>query len=149
MRTMTRLARIGFGVGSLAFVFIGGLHSYVHFDELSGTELARRFDAIGPIALQGGHHSGWDLFQGTSLLMGLFSAALGLVLLCTLATTPRNALPHWSICAVICLTLVGVMIVGGLYLSQFQVIGGAFGLICFGLPIFAGRLPEQKGDPKY
>jgi len=134
---MNKLARLTFGIGSIAFIFIGALHTFVHLSELAGVDLRARFDGIGAIALQGDMVSAWDLFQGTSLLMGFFSLALGFILLSTLLRTPKGQVPHWSICLITCFMLLGISIVGGLYLSNFQLVGGLFGIVCFGLPAVA------------
>lgn len=136
---MVGFSRMTFVAGSIAFIFIGFLHTYVHLVELAGVDLRARFVGIGPVALQGSDVSAWDLFQGTSLLMGFFSLALGFILLATLFQSPKGEVPHWSICATTCLMLLGISIIGGLYLSSFQLIGGIVGMFCFGLPILAAR----------
>ena len=131
---MIKLARTTFAVGSVAFIFIGVLHTYVHLVELAGVDLRARFERIGPVALQGSTVSAWDLFQGTSLLMGFFSLALGFILLANLFQMPKDQVPHRSTCVTTCFMLLGISIVGGLYLSSFQLIGGLLGIFCFGLP---------------
>ena len=136
---MHQLARTTFAIGSITFIFIGLLHTYVHLSELSGADLQIRFDQMGTLLLQGAEVAVWDLFQGTSLLMGFFSLALGCVLLCILLTTPRQRLPHWSICLTTCVMLVGILAIGALYLGRFQVIGGLIGVLLFALPIHAAN----------
>ena len=141
---MVKFARTTFAAGSIAFIFIGVLHTYVHLVELAGVDLRARFVGIGPVALQGSDISAWDLFQGTSLLMGFFSLALGFILLATLFQSPKGQVPHWSICITTCFMLLGISIVGGLYLSSFQLIGGILGILCFGLPILVARRHDCK-----
>ena len=136
---MIKLSRTTFAAGSIAFIFIGVLHTYVHFVELAGDNLRTRFVGIGPVALQGNTVSAWDLFQGTSLLMGFFSVALGVILLATLVHVPRTQVPHWSISLTTCLMLLGISSIGALYLSNFQLIGGLVGILCFGLPAYSYR----------
>ena len=131
---MISLARLTFFIGAVTFVFIGALHTYVHLSELAGPGLARRFEAIGPVALQGDEVSAWDLFQGVSLLMGFFSAALGLVLLAALKSAPKGTLPDAAISAVVMVLLGAITAIDALYLSSFQVVGGLVGILLFSLP---------------
>ena len=133
---MVKLARLLFLVGALTFIGIGAMHSFVHVTELSGAGLEGRFDQLGPVLLQGDEVRAWDLFQGLSLLMGAFSIALGLVLLgCWLGSRPR-ALPHPLVPLAVLAQLLVIMGVGWLYLSPFQVIGGAVGLALFAPALF-------------
>ena len=134
---MIRLSRMTFAAGSIACIVIGILHTYVHFAELAGDDLRARFLGIGPVALQGSAVSAWDLFQGISLLMGFFSAAVGLILLAILFQIPRTQVPHWSISLTTCIMLLAISIIGTLFLSNFQLIGGLLGVLCFGLPAYS------------
>ncbi|MCH2093714.1 MAG: hypothetical protein MK160_01195 [Rhodobacteraceae bacterium] len=134
---MIRLSRRTFAAGSIAFIVIGIMHTYVHFAELAGDDLRARFLGIGPVALQGSAVSAWDLFQGISLLMGFFSTALGLILLAILIQVPRTHVPHWFISLTTCVILLAISIVGALFLSNFQLIGGLIGILCFGLPAYS------------
>jgi len=136
---MIKLSRTTFAAGSIAFIFIGILHTYVHFAELTGADLRARFLSVGPVALQGNTVSAWDLFQGTSLLMGFFSIALGLILFATLVQTPRTRVPHWSVSLTTCVMLLAISSIGALYLSNFQLIGGFLGTLFFGLPAYSFR----------
>lgn len=139
---MINLSRATFAIGSVAFVFIGLMHSFVHLTELSGADLGARFQRVGPIDLQGGQVLAWDLFQGMSLVMGFFSCVLGVVLLGAILGTPRDQVPHWAIGGAACLVQAGIAVVGAHCLSSFQVIGGGMGIICFGVPILARPWPR-------
>lgn len=134
---MVKLGRITFLVGAIAFVFIGAMHSFVHLTELSGADLAERFDAIGPVLLQGKEERAWDLFQGLSLLMGFFSIAFGIALIGSLWQTQADTVPHALISLSALILLASIIAVGALYLSSFQVYGGLAGLVCFGIPLLA------------
>lgn len=142
---MTKIARLTFAVGSIAFIFIGLLHSYVHFTELAGADLQLRFQEIGLVALQGNTKNVWDLFQGVSILMGFFSIAFGSALLGVLGGVSKSAVPNAFVCLSAIVLLLGIAIVGGLYLSSFQVIGGIAGTICFGIPLFV-RINARKSS---
>ncbi|MEM7438559.1 MAG: hypothetical protein AAF393_03100 [Pseudomonadota bacterium] len=135
---MTQIANITFLAGSLAFVFIGVLHTWVHFKELSGEDLRAGFARIGPVPLQGKSVDPWKLFQGISLLMGFFSLAYGCALISVFFyATPAGQVPHPILCCVTIALLASIAVVGRLYLSAFQFIGGLVGILCFGLPLLA------------
>ncbi|MEL8055183.1 MAG: hypothetical protein AAGK66_03435 [Pseudomonadota bacterium] len=130
-------ARISFAVGSVAFIIIGLLHTYVHCMHLSGAELFNRINAIGVTPIGRMDASVWGLFQGTSLLMGFFSLALGLTLMSYLNSIPKYEGPRIQICLIVIGLLIGIIAVGSVYLSVLQVYGGIFGIICFAIPITA------------
>ena len=134
---MVQLGRITFLIGAIAFIFIGAMHSFVHLTELAGPELQARFDAMGPVLLQGNDERAWDLFQGLSLLMGFFSMAFGVALIGALMQTPKTMMPHPLICLSALALLVGIASIGALYLSNFQVFGGLAGIVCFAIPLVA------------
>ena len=134
---MVRLGRVTFLIGAIAFIFIGALHTFVHMTELAGPELQDRFNAIGPVLLQGQDERAWDLFQGLSLLMGFFSMAFGVALIGALMQTPNETTPHPIICISALALLVGIAAVGALHLSNFQVFGGLAGIVCFSVPLIA------------
>ena len=129
------LSRTLFLVGSIGFVTIGVLHTFVHLTELSTEALKLRFDAFGAIEVQGASTSSWDLFQGTSLLMGFFSLCFGLVLLAHWSSLSKQTGPNPLICLSALLMLLFIVGIGFVYLTSFQVYGGLFGILCFGLPL--------------
>ncbi|MEM8577049.1 MAG: hypothetical protein AAGF60_04285 [Pseudomonadota bacterium] len=140
------LSSIAFTTGAVTFVLIGALHTYVHFVWLTGDALFLRMDALGTVPL--GHMDApvWGLFQGTSILMGFFSLAFGAALLTHAADRHGRPQVRAALCGLTILLLVGIMIVGGLHLSALQVYGGAFGIICFGLPLITSlRAMGQPG----
>ncbi|MEL6572454.1 MAG: hypothetical protein AAFQ64_12385 [Pseudomonadota bacterium] len=130
---------ISFTIGATGFVFIGLLHTYVHVTELMDADLRELFTVVDSITVNGVETSLWDLFQGVSLLMGFFSVALGGVLLASLGSLSKRDAPSRAICLVTLAMLFSIMTMGWVYLSNMQIIGGAFGLICFGIPLFSQR----------
>ncbi|MEM9852905.1 MAG: hypothetical protein AAF841_00505 [Pseudomonadota bacterium] len=132
---MIRLARALYIFVAVAFVFIGLLHTQVHFADLASPALEARFDAVGPVLLQETQVRAWDLFQGVSLLMGFFSAALGLTLIAALITAGRGALPHTTLFLPVIAQLIAIAVIGALYLSPFQLIGGIVGALCLAFPL--------------
>ncbi|MEM1377083.1 MAG: hypothetical protein AAGG69_06810 [Pseudomonadota bacterium] len=137
------VARISFIIGSTGFVFIGLLHTYVHFQALAGDDLFKRFTAVGTVRIGSMDAAVWGLFQGTSILMGFFSLALGLVLLAYCFGRERGQGMHTSICAITIAMLGAIIIVGSVHLSMLQVYGGIFGIFCFGLPIAVNTLKKR------
>ncbi|MCH2076273.1 MAG: hypothetical protein MK180_05200 [Rhodobacteraceae bacterium] len=131
---MIRLSRMTFLVGAVTFIVIGVLHSFVHLTELAGPDLEARFDAVGPVALQGDSVRAWDLFQGLSLLMGAFSVTLGVVLIGILRETDPLSPPPALVSLAVCVQLIVIAAVGGLYLSAFQIVGGVVGIALFAMP---------------
>ncbi|MEL6689801.1 MAG: hypothetical protein AAFP28_05725 [Pseudomonadota bacterium] len=125
-----------FLVGAVTFIVIGALHSFVHLTELAGPDLEARFDAVGPVVLQGDSVRAWDLFQGLSLLMGAFSATLGVVLIGILRATDAQTPPPALVSLAVCIQLVVIAALGGLYLSAFQIVGGVVGIALFAMPLF-------------
>lgn len=129
---MAHIARRLFAIGSLAFIAIGTLHTAVHLTQMSGPVLAAAMADIGE--LEGVGATVWNLWQGLSLLMGLFSIALGCANLASLRGTP-GVFPNPWLCLVNvgmlgCITLVGI-----LYLGPIQAVGGPIGMVLFALPI--------------
>lgn len=129
----TGLARKAFAVGSMGFIFIGGLHTVVHLMDLAGPDLQRRFTEFGAIEVSGQSTASWDLFQGISLLMGLFSVAVGLIDLSALRVTAENELPPVGVAVANMLMLTAIVLVGAAYLGPIQIYGGMFGITVFGI----------------
>ncbi|MEE9415879.1 MAG: hypothetical protein V3V01_11380 [Acidimicrobiales bacterium] len=128
---MTAIARRTYLIGSFGFIAIGLLHSATHFLELSGADLESRFEALGSIDVSAQTVASWDLFQGTSLLMGLFSVAIGLGAIGALKAVGPMANPPIGTSVVNIAALVGVMVIGKAYLGPLQIWGGLFGVLMF------------------
>jgi hypothetical protein len=135
---MVKYARITFGIGCITFLVIGVLHLYVHFAEMSGNALEQRFNEMGMMELQGDQIRLWDLFQGISILMGFFSAALGVALWGILHATPSDKVPNRITCIAMMILLAGISVVGAIYLTSFQLYGGIAGVVMFGFPFILG-----------
>ncbi len=134
---MHRTARRTYIAGSITFILIGVLHTLTQFTELSTPEVADAFTSIGTIPVSGQEPAAWDLFRGTSYLMGFFSLAIGCDNLATLRTVGRDALPPLAICITMVFTLIGVATMGVLFLGPLQLYGGLAGVVMFGLPLLA------------
>lgn len=129
------LARTLYIIGSLAFIGIGLMHTFVHFQDLSGSDLERRFDQIDPVMLGEDPYRAWELFQGISLLMGFFAIAIGVINLGALA---GRAVAPAAVGMANIATLIAVITVGFLYLSALQTVGGTIGIGLF-LPTALSR----------
>lgn len=140
---MRKLARYSFMAGSTAFFLIGLLHTFVHFNDLSGAGLRQAFESIGPITLGEDQFSAWRLWQGISILMGLFSCTLGLSNLSALKGQPPHHLPSPWLCSANLGMLAAIGVVGYLYLSPMHVVGACVGTVLFGLPILAQNTPKH------
>lgn len=133
--------------GSIAFIAIGALHTAVHFAQLRGTELKARFDAFGDIDVSGDMEPAWNLFQATSILMGLYGIALGVINLFALRAA-KNGRPPVGICLATIAMLVGIIVVAIPYLGAMQLYGSMVGIICFGMPaVQTLRANAQDGVP--
>lgn len=143
---MLKASRWIIGGCGLAFIGIGLMHPFVHINELSGPDLRTRFDSIGPIALQGNQERAWDLFQGISLLMGVFSMTIGALLLVVLRATPKGQVPSAGVSLITIVTLFAVLWVGAVYLSALQVVGGGTGALLLLLPLVHSLRPQRQSS---
>jgi len=118
-------------VGSVGFIAVGALHTATHAFELSGPDLQQRFDELGGVEVSGTVATSWDLFQGVSWLMGLFSIALGLVSLS--AIRAASGRPPLGVCLANIGMLAAIGVVGLAHLGALQVYGGIFGMTMFAI----------------
>lgn len=139
---IARRSRITYTIGSVGFVTIGALHTVTHAVELAGDALRQRFDALGMIRVSGQDVTSWDLFQGTSILMGLFSMAIGLGAIGALRAVGPDAPPPRMTAATNVAALLGVMAVGIAHLGPLQIWGGLFGIAMF-MPAVASPRPTS------
>ncbi|MEL6983865.1 MAG: hypothetical protein AAFO29_15675 [Actinomycetota bacterium] len=138
--TLARIGRTTFLIGCITFIVIGLLHTVTQFTTLSKPEVQTAYRAGGPIDVNGSRVDGWDLFAGISVLMGLYSIAIGAFGLVALATTNRaDRLPAPGHSAINVVTLGGITAVGATLLGPLQLIGGAVGMVLFGIPLAAAR----------
>lgn len=133
---LQRAGRRTYIAGGIAFIFIGLVHTATQLTTLSSDTVKAQYRAGGDIAVSGELVDGWHLFAGTSLLMGVFSLALGAMTLGVLRELGR---PLASVCAVNIAALIGVAIVGYAHLSWLQLYGGIVGVILFGIPLVSAR----------
>eukprot|EP00183_Erythrolobus_madagascarensis_P003266 CAMPEP_0185851734 /NCGR_PEP_ID=MMETSP1354-20130828/11303_1 /TAXON_ID=708628 /ORGANISM="Erythrolobus madagascarensis, Strain CCMP3276" /LENGTH=146 /DNA_ID=CAMNT_0028552777 /DNA_START=37 /DNA_END=477 /DNA_ORIENTATION=- len=137
-RSSTKIARILHTVGSATFIGIGVLHTVVQFTTLSSDEVQRAYRAGGAIEVTGQVVDGWDLFAGTSVLMGVFSMGVGALNFGALRTTTRpDGLTHPVFPAVTVGVLGCVIATGATLLGPLQLYGGMAGLVMFGVPLVA------------
>ena len=134
---MRKPARVTYVLGSIGFLVIGSLHTVVHLLSMSGAPLEARFRQLGTIDLNGQATASWDLFQGTSLLMGFFSLAVGLVNLGALHAVGRQALPPVLVAVANVAMLASIVAIGALHLGPIQIYGGGVGIVLFTVGIIA------------
>lgn len=139
-----KLARRTYVAGSVGFLLIGVLHTAVHLAELSGASLEAQFRQLGAIELNGRATASWDLFQGTSLLMGFFSVAVGLVDLGALQAVGRRSLPPPLVAMANIAMLSGIVAIGMAHLGPLQIYGGLLGIALFTVGIVAN---VRSGQP--
>lgn len=131
--------------GSIAFIFVGLLHTTTHLLELSGKPLEQRFLVMGNIDVSGQSVASWNLFQGISLLMGLFSIAIGFGALGGLRAA-RSGHPPVATAATNVATLLAIMLIGALHLGPLQIWGGVFGITMFMPTIIAAYRTSETAE---
>lgn len=135
---IARLGRLTHLIGSWTFIAIGAGHTATQFTTLSSDRVQDQYRAGGDIEVSGQVVDGWELFAGTSILMGVFAIALGALSLAALRTTTRHdrltpaIFPTIGLAVVLCVLAVGASLLGPL-----QLYGGAAGVVMFGLPLLA------------
>lgn len=132
--TLLRISRFTFKLGSLIFVLIGSLHTFVQLTDLSTLEVKADLEAIGDVPNLTAN--AWELWQGIGLLFGFYAIAIGLMNLASLRGRPTPD-PDPAICVINVMVLVAVTAIGALYLGPLQLFGGPAGIVMFGLPIVA------------
>ena len=135
----TTTARRTYLAGSVIFIAIGVLHTVTQLTDLSTAEVEASFRSIGTIEVSGQQPEAWDLFQGTSYLMGFFALAIGVNNIAALRALGRNALPPVGVCLGTIGVLLLVTLVGVLFLGPLQMAGGPVGIALFALPVAVAR----------
>lgn len=134
---LNKLGQRTYLVGSIGFVVVGLLHTVTHGLELTGAELEQRFADLGNIDVSGTLSTSWDLFQGVSWLMGLFSIALGLLSLS--AISAAGGRPPLAACVVNISMLAMIVVIGAAHLGPLQIYGGMFGITMFTVAAIGAR----------
>ncbi len=135
----TKIARILFIiVGCIFPIFIGGLHTFVHFAELVAPQIQTFLQGTEFLIL-GEKQALWNTWGVVSFMMGASFIVIGLLNISLLRRIPKTSpLPILSIIAMILYQL-GVIYVGYEFEQAFQFYGGIFGivliLICFFLSL--------------
>ena len=122
----------------MIFILIGILHTVTQLTELSTPELEERYRVFGDIDVSGQTVAAWDLWQGTSLLMGFFAITIGLANLGALRSSADRRPPVVNCLATI-VVLLSITWVGWAYLGPTQLFGGPFGVVLFSTALLAGR----------
>ncbi len=138
-RDSDRLRRIGrrtFKAGSILFVVIGLLHTFVQLTDMAADDIQGDLRAIGMVDRVGAE--AWDLWQGLGLLMGFFMIALGLSNLAGLKGRIDNY-PAPGVCGVNVAMFVCITTIGYIHLGPMQLVGGPIGVIMFTIPLVANR----------
>lgn len=124
-------------VGCIMPIFIGTMHTYVHFKDLQHPIIEDYLQKQFLIA--GQEQSIWNTLGVVSFMMGISFICIGLLNLSIIRSTDKtNFLPILPILAMIFYQL-GVTYVGHEYNQDFQFYGGIFGLIitivCLGITL--------------
>lgn len=134
-----RLRRIGrrtFKTGSILFVVIGLLHTFVQLTDMAADDIRSDLQAIGMVDRVGA--DAWDLWQGLGLLMGFFMIALGLSNLAGLKGR-IDSYPAAGVCAVNVAMFIAIAAIGYIHLGPMQLVGGPIGIIMFTIPMLANQ----------
>ncbi len=120
-------------IGSAMFILIGMLHTFVHFKGLVIKEVEDKISNVGYIKVGGHPASVWKMWQGMSLLFGVFMGILGLN---NILAIGGRAYPPLSITLVMMVVLLLVIYSGKKYFTNMQVYGGIVGLLIFGISLY-------------
>jgi len=104
---LTRLGRTTFIIGSVVFILIGALHTFVQLTDMSASGIRGPLEAIG-----------------ASNLAGLFDRH-------------GSGQPALGVCLVNIAMLISISTIGVLYLGPLQLAGGPIGGVLFGIPAIA------------
>lgn len=126
------ITRILYLIGSSFFIFVGTLHTLVHFKELVSPAAERKIKLATTIDLMKKKSEVWKLWQGFSLGFGLLMAVVGIVNILALYELDSNAHPPLSICMVNFLVMILVIYMGKKFFEKVQIYGGVVGLFLFG-----------------
>ena len=137
LQSSTKIRRRAYMAGSVGFIAVGALHTVTHLLDLKGSDLEARFMELGNIKVSGTLATSWDLFQGISWLMGLFSFTLGVVNMSALKAA--GGTPPLGICMANIAMLGAIAVVGNAHLGPLQVYGGIFGMTMFAIAALGGR----------
>ena len=128
------LGTILYLIGSIMFIVIGLLHTLVHYKVLTNSFAQSKIEASGTLKLGNDNVEIWKLWQGMSLLFGLFMVFVGALDITSWydlgATTPS------SIVCIINMALLLLVIYSGVqFFGKMQIYGGFLGFIFFGVAL--------------
>ncbi len=114
-------------VGCIMPIFIGTLHTYVHFKDLLNPEIEEYLQKQFTIA--GQEQALWDTLGIVSFMMGISFIVIGLLNLYIFKSIPKNSPLSLMPILVMSAYQLGVIYVGHEYNQAFQFYGGIFGLV--------------------
>lgn len=133
-----RIGRRTYTAGSVAFIAIGALHTFVQSTDMAAPVIRGQLEQIGAVAGVGAE--AWDLWQGLGLLMGFFSLALGAT---NLAARRLGEDPNPAICVINISMLAAVTTIGAVHLGPLQLVGGPVGIAMFSVPLVGAVLARR------
>ena len=130
------LGTILYLVGSVMFTMIGSLHTMVHYNVLVNSFARTKIEATGTIKIGKEDTSIWKLWQGMSLLFGLFMVFIG-VLNITSWYDLGAASPSSIVCIINMILLLLIVYSGIQFFGKMQIYGGIFGFILFSIALIS------------
>ena len=130
------LSAILYICASTLFILVGALHLMVHIKQLTSDQTKEKFASTGSIKVIKRSAQVWKLWQGMSLLFGVFMATLGvnnILALLSLGTASQPSI--WIILSNIIVFII-IIYTGFKYFSKMQIYGGFLGLILMVASLF-------------
>lgn len=115
-------------LGCTMFILVGLLHTYVHFNQLVSPFVKEKLKATGNINVGKSKASVWKLWQGMSLLFGLFMIFIGAISIASLIPIDQGTNPTSVIIAINMLLCIVIIYSGFKFFSRMQIYGG---VLCF------------------
>ncbi len=112
---------------SITSIFIGLMHTYVHFDELVSDPIKEQINI--PLMVAGQESNIWELWQGMSFMMGILLIIVGLLHLFILSGVGKKDFPPIGGSLIMILMLLFVIYSGVKFFGNMQIYGGSAGLI--------------------
>ncbi|MEM8526889.1 MAG: hypothetical protein AAGG68_19770 [Bacteroidota bacterium] len=125
-------------VGGISLIFVGLLHTIVHFSDLLKPDVHEYLQK--EIVILGEAQSMWNTWGIVSFMMGISFITIGLINIAIFIKTPKgNALPTLAVVAML-LYQMGITYVGYEYEQGFQLYGGILGTVL----LFAGLIMNKN-----
>jgi len=124
---MKKVARGIYWYNGIAFLFVGALHTFTHYQQLLTPSLKTMMDH--GLKVNGESSNVWELWQGMSLMMGLSFIIIGLFNLSTILNIARENYPPINTTLTMILMCLFVTYSGYHFFSPIILGGGVFGLL--------------------